>query len=74
MRALLIVSQLQLADGDSLVDSWESEAIEGLHISVFKAPGAKCNRCWIYCTTVGTNADHPTICNRCAETVKQWNP
>jgi isoleucyl-tRNA synthetase len=43
--------------------------MEGLLISVSKAKGRKCNRCWIYSPTVGENPEHPTICRRCAETV-----
>jgi isoleucyl-tRNA synthetase len=71
MRSLLIVSQLQFVAQELLIDPRESEAIPGLFISVAKAKGQKCNRCWIYSPTVGENAEHPTICVRCAETVVQ---
>jgi isoleucyl-tRNA synthetase len=73
MRALLIVSQLQFADLDELTEPTASEAVEGLLISVSKAQGQKCNRCWIYSPTVGENTEHPAICQRCAETVTQNN-
>jgi isoleucyl-tRNA synthetase len=42
------------------------EEIAGLKISVEKALGEKCERCWKYSITVGENAVHPTICSRCA--------
>ena len=33
---------------------------------VVKADGEKCERCWCYSKYVGTNHDHPTLCERCA--------
>jgi isoleucyl-tRNA synthetase len=71
MRSLLIVSQFQFVDKERLTDPSESDAIPGLLISVSKAKGQKCNRCWIYSPTVGENTEHPTICGRCADTVVQ---
>ena len=29
----------------------------------------KCERCWCLLPGVGTHADHPTLCGRCAEPV-----
>lgn len=65
MRSLLIVSQLQLADAKDIVAPFKSEEIEGLFVGVEKARGAKCERCWIYEESVGSNANHPTVCARC---------
>jgi len=31
----------------------------------------KCERCWHWETDVGSNSEHPTICSRCVEAVKQ---
>jgi len=31
----------------------------------------KCERCWHWETDIGHNAEHPTICGRCVEAVKQ---
>ena len=69
MRSLLIVSQLRFLSRDQLVNPVISDVVEGLMISVAKAEGEKCNRCWIYSPTVGENSEHPTICRKCAETV-----
>ena len=41
------------------------------HLSVGKADGQKCERCWHWETEVGANAEHPTLCPRCVEAVKQ---
>jgi len=59
-RELLNVSQLQLArfDGE-------------LRIEIAKADGTKCERCWHWETDVGQHAEHPTICGRCVEAVRQ---
>ncbi|HQX27106.1 MAG TPA: isoleucine--tRNA ligase [Alphaproteobacteria bacterium] len=36
-----------------------------------KAEGDKCGRCWKVLPEVGENKEHPTLCIRCAEAVKQ---
>ena len=73
MRSLLIVSQLRFLPQDQLINPVVSDAVEGLMISVAKAEGEKCNRCWVYSVTVGENSEHPTICRKCAETVTRMS-
>ncbi|HEX5221383.1 MAG TPA: isoleucine--tRNA ligase [Verrucomicrobiae bacterium] len=63
LRELLNVSQVELANGGG----------ETVFATVTKADGQKCERCWHWETDVGTNAEHPTICGRCVEAVKQFN-
>ena len=41
-----------------------------LAIGVEKAHGEKCERCWIYSTELGTDAEHPTLCPRCTAVIK----
>ena len=65
LRALLIVSQLQLADEKDIVAPFKSAEIEGLVVGVEKARGGKCERCWIYEESVGSDTNHPTVCSRC---------
>jgi len=65
LRALLIVSQLQLVDETEITKRYQSEEIKGLFVGVEKARGVKCERCWIYEESVGSNAKHPTVCGRC---------
>jgi isoleucyl-tRNA synthetase len=45
--------------------------VTGVSVTVEKAPGAKCERCWKYTTDVGASALHPTICARCAGVVQK---
>jgi len=65
MRALLIVSQVNIADKENIKDGYVSGEFEGLTIGVARALGKKCDRCWIYSESVGANTDHPTVCTRC---------
>ena len=35
--------------------------------TLIRTPDAKCSRCWRHKTTVGKDANHPELCDRCAE-------
>ncbi|MGD0086876.1 MAG: isoleucine--tRNA ligase [Verrucomicrobiota bacterium] len=50
----------------------ETEKGEDSSIVVEHADGQKCERCWHWETDVGSNPEHPTICGRCVEAVKQF--
>ena len=58
-KELLNVSQLEMA-------STNEEAV------VKHADGDKCERCWHWETDVGQNPEHPTLCGRCVEAVKEY--
>ncbi len=45
--------------------------VDGLYVSVSKAEGEKCERCWKFSDTVGSNPEHPTLCAHCAEVMKE---
>jgi isoleucyl-tRNA synthetase len=62
LRELLNVSQLELSEGPA-----ETPA----SVTVQKADGQKCERCWHWETDIGKDSQHPTICGRCVEAVKQ---
>ena len=38
-------------------------------VKVERADGEKCERCWMYSTTVGESAEYPTLCERCRDNV-----
>lgn len=65
LRTLLIISQLQLVQENEISRPYRSEEIKGLTISVEKARGGKCERCWIYSESLGGDKTHPTVCERC---------
>jgi isoleucyl-tRNA synthetase len=59
LRELVNVSALKMSKG------------EGVSISVAKADGEKCERCWHWESDVGANPDYPGICRRCVEAVQE---
>ena len=63
LRYIFIVSQAEV--------SADASAKDGLEVEVAKADGAKCERCWNYGTTVGEDAEFPTLCERCVPVVKE---
>ncbi|HTX22204.1 MAG TPA: isoleucine--tRNA ligase [Candidatus Aquilonibacter sp.] len=75
-REILNVSQIVITPILPIVQA-EAEYGEQMRgamnfgLGVFKADGRKCERCWHWETDIGQNAEHPTICGRCVEAVKQ---
>jgi isoleucyl-tRNA synthetase len=68
IREISIVSELSVL-GEAAASSavrFESEELPGLIVQVQAAKGEKCERCWIRSTTVGADALHPLLCQRCA--------
>jgi isoleucyl-tRNA synthetase len=58
LKEVLIVSAVRLRE--------DASATEGPLVSVARATGAKCARCWSWTGDVGQVAAHPAICARCA--------
>jgi len=58
LAMIFIVSDVVIEDDPSATE---------IEITVARAEGEKCERCWVYSTTVGRNEKHPTLCSRCAE-------
>jgi len=67
LRALLIVSDLRVVEGQGIANAYRSADIPGLVVGVSRAKGEKCHRCWNYSSTVGESRKHPTLCARCLE-------
>ena len=63
---VFIVSQLEIVNGDC---GEKVGDMADLGVSVEKASGEKCERCWIYADTVGESQTHPTLCERCANII-----
>jgi isoleucyl-tRNA synthetase len=70
LPAIFIVSQVELGNPVS-TDGQKSDALPGLSVTVRRADGTKCERCWNYSTHVGENADYPTICERCVKALEE---
>ena len=65
LRFVFITSQAKLVKDDD----GEATDIEGLKLTIEASKAEKCERCWHYREDVGSNSEHPTICNRCVENV-----
>jgi isoleucyl-tRNA synthetase len=72
LPTILIVSNVKLINGvaNAPADSFRAEDM-AIAVKVTPASGAKCERCWIYSDTVAKDADHPTLCKRCADVMKK---
>jgi isoleucyl-tRNA synthetase len=62
LRYIFIVSQVEL------VDDSQSDAVQ---VQVLRAQGKKCERCWNYSVSVGTDTELVTLCERCAPVVRE---
>jgi isoleucyl-tRNA synthetase len=65
LKKLVIVSRIQIEppQGGAAMATWRIEA--------GKAPGVKCERCWMHDPQVGEDARHQGLCPRCADVVKR---
>ena len=62
LKELANASQLELKGAAGVPDS----------VSVSKADGQKCERCWHWEMDLGQNAEHPLICGRCTKAVLEF--
>jgi isoleucyl-tRNA synthetase len=69
LPGLFIVSQVELINAGA--GEFKSETVPSLEVTVQRADGKKCERCWNYSTRVGENARYPTICERCSEAIAE---
>ena len=65
LRYLFIVSEVDLLDPNAELDA------EAIGVTVTRAHGEKCERCWNYSTRVGESSDFPTICERCVAALQE---
>ena len=63
LPGLFITSQVELIKVHNLPHDPEWT------VSVEKAQGKKCERCWNYRDSVGQSAQHPALCDRCLEAI-----
>ena len=71
LAELFIVSDCTISSAEPAEGSvvGQGAAFPGLTVEVSEARGEKCERCWMHSTRVGEDANHPTLCPRCAAVV-----
>ena len=67
LTEIFIVSASEVVNDDKGSNKFDTE---NLSITVSKADGEKCERCWMYSDTVGQDNEDPHICARCASVLK----
>lgn len=67
LMTVFIVSGLEIEKNERKNERKNEEKI-GVKVEV--ADGKKCERCWMYSTTVGEDKENPNICHRCSEALK----
>lgn len=71
LATLLIVSKANVNHGVQQAPDIAYRSAElPLAVVVTPAQGEKCERCWIYSDTIGEDAEHGTLCERCAGVLK----
>jgi len=63
LQTVFIISNLEVEENQRSNE-------EKLGVKIEQAEGEKCERCWKYSTEVGVDAEHPTLCPRCASVLK----
>ena len=63
LPTLLIVSQVEFAPYPA--GGAGESSLPGLKISIERASGKKCARCWNYSEQVGKDEVYPDVCERC---------
>lgn len=67
LRYVFIVSEVTLRKREGIV-----VAERGItRVTVNRADGQKCERCWNYSTRVGESAKYPTVCERCVAALQE---
>ena len=69
LRFVLITSAVNLTKVESAPDNAAATDVEGLWLSVNKASGDKCVRCWHHREDVGTHKGHEELCGRCVTNI-----
>ncbi len=70
LKSLPVLAELLNVSDLDFCFAKESE--ENLKVSVSKADGQKCERCWHWEMDIGQNTEHPTICGRCVKAVLEF--
>ncbi|GGY46250.1 isoleucine--tRNA ligase [Bacterioplanes sanyensis] len=67
LRFVLLTSEVRL---HAMADEGDATELDGLRIQVSASAKEKCERCWHHSDSVGSDSQHPTLCQRCVDNVE----
>jgi isoleucyl-tRNA synthetase len=65
LRYTFIVSEVQLLEPNVEMDA------DQIDVTVARAHGEKCERCWNYSARIGESSKYPTVCERCVAALQE---
>jgi isoleucyl-tRNA synthetase len=68
---IFIVSYVELILNETMEDLSPEESADNISVSVTRAEGGKCERCWKYFTV--TEDSNQSVCGRCGEALKSYD-
>ena len=68
LAGLCIVSELCVSE--SPVEGWACTEMPGVTVKVEASTLPKCPRCWTHSAGIGSDAEHPELCPRCAAALR----
>ena len=68
LAQLCIVSEF--CETEEPIEGWAGTELPGVTVKVEASQLPKCPRCWTHSAGIGSDAEHPELCPRCAEAVK----
>ncbi|MDA0305106.1 MAG: isoleucine--tRNA ligase [Proteobacteria bacterium] len=73
LAELFITSAASFGEGNKET-GFALDDVPGVTVEWSPADGEKCERCWKVLPDVGADSDHPAVCGRCADAVRQSAP
>ncbi len=70
---IFITSQAEVAPLEEAPEEavGDSDVVKDVKVLVQRAEGSKCQRCWVYSTSVGKDERYPDVCERCARVLRE---
>ena len=69
LEEYFIVSGVKIMNHTSEIEFEDQD--DNIAVGVVKAEGNKCMRCWTFSQTLGQFSEHPSICKKCYENLKE---
>jgi isoleucyl-tRNA synthetase len=69
LAEIAITSGIEVVEGAPAEGAFTLPDVPGIGVVPVPAQGEKCERCWRVLAEVGREAEHPSLCLRCADAV-----